>query len=75
MSAILLVVNLFFALWIRQVFINRKLEKIILKYYIEYGFLPYDMETPRIIDEMEERTHNILIIKSRFEKIKRYFRK
>lgn len=75
MGAIFLVINLFCALWIRQIFVNRNLEKIILKYYIEYGFLPYDSETPKIIDNIEERTHNILIFKSKIEIIKQLFKR
>lgn len=75
MAVIFLLVNLFFALWIRQIFINRSLEQIILKYYIQYGFLLFDDEVPRIINDMEERTHNILIFKSKIEKIKQLFKR
>lgn len=75
MGAIFLVINLFFALWIRQIFVNRSLEQIILKYYIQYGFLPFDDEVPRIINDMEERAYRNLVIKSKIEKIKQLFKR
>lgn len=75
MGAIFLVINLFCALWIRQIFVNRSLEQIILKYYIQYGFLPFDDEVPRIINDMEERAYRSLVIKSKIEKIKQLFKR
>lgn len=75
MGAIFLIINLFCALWIRQIFVNRSLEQIILKYYIQYGFLPFDDEVPRIINDMEERAYRSLVIKSKIEKIKQLFKR
>lgn len=75
MTAIFLIVNLFCALYVRQLFINRNLKKIILKYYFKYGFLPYDDEIPKIINNMEEEEYCLLSFKSKLNKIKQLFKR
>lgn len=74
MKEINLLVNLFFALWIRQILISRKYEKIIFKYYNKYGFLRNDSEVFKVLDTLEEREERKNMIRSKIKRFKLLFK-